>query len=150
LEEIGEELKELCIWFPFFCHFLYFFYLSLSLCFLQYNLFFFFWETSNLVPDVYNNYQLGPKAIERVFGFGSVVVVAFQNTFHSEKCANNILFIFLNYFWDQRIKMIWKHQKHITSKQKKKSNSFGSAFEKHSQTGTELCSVIISTLKRPK
>jgi len=44
--------------------------LSLSLCFLQYNLFFFFWETSNLVPDVYNNYQLGPKAI----GLCSVII----------------------------------------------------------------------------
>jgi hypothetical protein len=33
--------------------------------------------------------------------------------------------------------MIWKHQKYITSKQKKKNlNFFKSAFEKHSQTGT--------------
>jgi hypothetical protein len=72
--------------------------------------------------------------IERVFE--SVVVVAFQSAFHSEKCANNIFLFFKNYFWDQHIKMIWKHQKHITSK-KEKSNFFGSAFEKHSQTGSE-------------
>jgi len=52
--------------------------------------------------------------------FGSVVVVAFLSAFHSEKCANNIFLFFKNYFWDQHIKMIWKHQKHITSKQKKK------------------------------
>jgi hypothetical protein len=30
--------------------------------------------------------------------FGSVVVVAFQNTFRSEKCANNIFLFFKNYF----------------------------------------------------
>jgi len=30
------------------------------------------------------------------------------------------VFLFLkNYFWDQHIKIIWKHQKHINSKQKK-------------------------------
>ena len=51
--------------------------------------------------------------------FGSVVVVAFQSAFHSEKCANNIFLFFKNHFWDQHIKMIWKHQKHITSKKKK-------------------------------
>jgi hypothetical protein len=32
------------------------------------------------------------KIIKKVFG--SVVVVAFQSAFHSEKCANNIFFIF--------------------------------------------------------
>jgi hypothetical protein len=50
--------------------------------------------------------------------FGRVVVVAFQSAFHSEKCANNIFLFFKNHFWDQHIKMIWKHQKHITSKKK--------------------------------
>jgi hypothetical protein len=30
--------------------------------------------------------------------FGSVVVIAFQSVFHSEKCANNIFFIFLKLF----------------------------------------------------
>jgi hypothetical protein len=30
--------------------------------------------------------------------FGSVVVVAFQSTFHSEKYANNIFLFFKNYF----------------------------------------------------
>jgi hypothetical protein len=45
----------------------------------------------------------------------------FQSTFYLEKCANNIFLFFKNYFWDQHIKMIWKHQKHITSKKKKKN-----------------------------
>jgi hypothetical protein len=30
--------------------------------------------------------------------FGSVVVVAFQNIFRSEKCVNNIFLFFKNYF----------------------------------------------------
>jgi hypothetical protein len=30
--------------------------------------------------------------------FGSVVVVAFQSVFHSEKCANNIFLFSKNYF----------------------------------------------------
>ena len=35
------------------------------------------------------------------------------------------VFLFLkNYFWDQHIKIIWKHQKHIISKQKKKFQIF--------------------------
>jgi hypothetical protein len=39
------------------------------------------------------------------------------------------VFLFLkNYFWDQHIKIIWKHQKHINSKQKKKFNSFENVF----------------------
>jgi hypothetical protein len=64
-----------------------------------------------------------------------VVVVVFQSAFHSEKYANNIFLFFKNYFWDQHIKMIWKHQKHITSKQKKKNSNFlKSAFQQQCQT----------------
>jgi hypothetical protein len=44
--------------------------LSLSLSAFFSIICFFFWETSNLVPDVYNNYQLGPKAI----GLCSVII----------------------------------------------------------------------------
>jgi len=36
------------------------------------------------------------KTIKRVFG--SVVVVAFQSAFHSEKYANNIFLFFKNHF----------------------------------------------------
>ena len=39
--------------------------------------------------------------------FESVVVVAF----HSEKHVNNIILFFKNHFWNQHIKIIWKHQK---------------------------------------
>ena len=69
--------------------------------------------------------------------FESVVVVAFQSVFHSEKYANNIFLFFKNYFWDQHIKMIWEHQKHITSKlkiQKKNLNFLESAFQQQCQT----------------
>jgi hypothetical protein len=67
--------------------------------------------------------------------FGSVVVVAFQSAFHSEKYVNNIFLFFKNHFWDQHIKMIWKHQKHITSKKKKKNSNFlKSAFQQQCQT----------------
>ena len=41
--------------------------------------------------------------------------------------------------------MIWKYQKYITSKKKKILNFVGSAFKKHSQTGTKL--VMEKTLK---
>jgi hypothetical protein len=50
--------------------------------------------------------------------FESVVVVAFQSIFHLEKYANNIFLFLKNYFWDQYIKIIWKHQKYINLKQK--------------------------------
>jgi hypothetical protein len=59
-----------------------------------------------------------------------VVVVAFQNTFRSEKCANNIFLFFKNYFWDLHIKIIWKYQKHIILKQKKKLKFFQKHFWK--------------------
>jgi hypothetical protein len=53
-----------------------------------------------------------------------------------QKSMPIIFFLFFkNYFWDQHIKMIWKHQKHVDSKQKKKnSNFFGRAFRTHYQT----------------
>jgi len=60
--------------------------------------------------------------------FESVIVVAFQSAFHSEKYANNIFLFFKNHFWDQHIKMIWKHKKYITSKQKKKFKFFEKCF----------------------
>ena len=69
--------------------------------------------------------------------FGSVVVVAFQSVFHSKKYANNIILFFKNHFWDQHIKMIWKHKKHINSK-KKKIKFFR---QKHPQTPTIVKSI---------
>jgi hypothetical protein len=40
--------------------------------------------------------------------------------FFTQKSVPTIFFLFFkNYFWDQYIKIIWKHQKYITSKQKK-------------------------------
>ena len=65
--------------------------------------------------------------------FGSVIVVDFQSAFHSEKHVNNIILKKYIYFWDQHIKIIWKHQKYIHSKQKKKSNFMKSAFQTQSQ-----------------
>jgi hypothetical protein len=44
------------------------------------------------------------------------VIVVFQSFFYLEKYINNIFLFFKNYFWDQHIKMIWKHQKHINLK----------------------------------
>ena len=72
--------------------------------------------------------------------FESVVVIAFQNAFHSKTYANNVFLFFKNYFWDQHIKMIWKHKKHINSKQKKKFQIFWKTFldrnAKHIKLGT--------------
>jgi hypothetical protein len=53
-----------------------------------------------------------------------VVALGFQSVFHLEKHANNVFLFFKNYFWDQHIKMIWKRQKHINSKQKIKEKNF--------------------------
>jgi len=63
----------------------------------------------------------------------SVVVIIFQSVFHSEKYVNNVFLLFKNHFWDQHIKMIWKHQKHINLKQKK-FNFFKNTFQTHCQT----------------
>jgi len=77
------------------------------------------------------------KNMYKIFG-ESVVAVAFQSVFYLEMHQNNIFFLFLkNYFWYQRIKMIWKHQKYINLKQRKKikkSIFFKSAFESQKQT----------------
>jgi hypothetical protein len=43
---------------------------------------------------------------KNMYVFGSVVVVAFQSAFHSEKYINNVFLFFKNYFWDQHIKII--------------------------------------------
>ena len=60
------------------------------------------------------------KNMYKIFG-ESIVAVAFQSVFYLEMHQNNIFFLFLkNYFWYQRIKMIWKHQKYINLKQRKK------------------------------
>ena len=57
-----------------------------------------------------------------------MITVTFQSAFHLEKHVNNVFFLFfLNYFLDQHIKIIWKHQKHINSK--KKFNFFKSTFK---------------------
>jgi hypothetical protein len=36
-------------------------------------------------------------AYENVFGFGSVVVIAFQSVFYSEKYVDNVFLFFKNY-----------------------------------------------------
>lgn len=97
LEEIGEELKELCIWFPFFCHLLDFFYLSLSLSAFFSIICFFFWETSNLVPDVYNNDQLGPKAI----GLCSVIISTLKRPKHEvySRLKLNFYIEEISFYW---------------------------------------------------
>ena len=79
----------------------------------------------NNMLTIINFIVLLPRSV-----FGSVVVVAFQSVFHSEKYANNVFLFFKNYFWDQHIKMIWKHQKQINSKQKKKFKFFRKRFWK--------------------
>ena len=65
--------------------------------------------------------------------FGSVIVV-FQSVFYLEKHVNNIFLFLKNYFWDQHIKMIWKHQKHINSNKKKHSNFMKNTFQTQFQT----------------
>ena len=59
---------------------------------------------------------------------GSVVAVPFQNVFYLKMYQNNIFLFFKNYFWYQHIKMIWKHQKYINLKQRKKINFFQKRF----------------------
>jgi len=60
------------------------------------------------------------KNIYKIFG-ENMVAVAFQSVFYLEMHQNNIYFLFFkNYFWYQRIKMIWKHKKYINLKQRKK------------------------------
>jgi hypothetical protein len=57
----------------------------------------------------------------KMFG-ESVVAVTFQSVFYLEMHQNNIYFLFFkNYFWYQRIKMIWKHKKIYQFEAKKKN-----------------------------
>ena len=49
---------------------------------------------------------------------GVWLLLLFKVFFTQKKHANNIFLFFKNYFWDQHIKMIWKHKKHINSKKK--------------------------------
>jgi len=65
-----------------------------------------------------------------------VVVIAFQSVFHSEKCANNI-FYFLKIIFEINTSKWFENIKNILlQSKKKKSNFFGSTFEKHSQIKT--------------
>jgi hypothetical protein len=49
----------------------------------------------------------------------SVVAIAFQNVFYSEKHQDYVFLFVKNHFLYQRIKMIRKHPKNINLKQKK-------------------------------
>ena len=59
---------------------------------------------------------------------GIWLLLLFKVKNYFEKHVNNIFLFLKNYFWDQHIKMIWKHQKHIHSKQKKNLNFIKSIF----------------------
>ena len=80
------------------------------------------------------NYSWGLYAAKIMYKmFGScVVVVAFQSVFYLEMHQNNFCIFFKNYFWYQRIKMIWKHKKKLIWS--KINNFFKSAFETQKQT----------------
>jgi hypothetical protein len=58
----------------------------------------------------------------------SVVAVVFQNVFYLEMHQNNFFLFLKNYFWYQPIKIIWKHQKYINLKQRKKNQIFKKHF----------------------
>ena len=52
--------------------------------------------------------------------FGSVVAVAFQIAFRTEKHANNVFSFLKNHFWYQHIKTIQKVQTEFNFSKKKK------------------------------
>jgi hypothetical protein len=62
-----------------------------------------------------------------------VVAVVFQNVFYLEMHQNNFFLFLKNYFWYQPIKIIWKHQKYINLKQRKKIKFLKNTFETQKQ-----------------